>query len=87
MVCENYRVYGWLVQQHSWAELHTPKLIGAIACLAYISNTPIHYQMASEGKGWVTDTKLKEWNMYNAGQKHARDAIRHACYYLLFGKD
>ena len=85
IICENYRIYGWATKQHQWAELHTPKLIGCIVCLAVLKGVPIQFQMAVEGKGWVTDQKLKAWGFYERGEKHARDAMRHACYYLLFG--
>ena len=31
--------------------------------------------------------KLKKWNMYRKGERHARDAIRHGAHFLLFGKN
>jgi hypothetical protein len=51
---------------------------------------PIHYQMATQAKGFVTDEKLQEWGFWQEGMRHSRDAIRHGCYFLLFherGKD
>lgn len=47
---------------------------------------PIHYQMATTAKGFCSDERLKEWGFWQGGMKHARDAIRHGCYFLLFYK-
>lgn len=86
IVCEDYRVYSWKSDQHKWANLHTPQLIGCIKTMAYLHDTPIHLQMAVEAKDFCTDEKLQKWGMYQEGQRHARDAIRHATSYLLFAK-
>lgn len=86
IVCEDYRVYSWKSDQHKWANLHTPQLIGCIKTLACIGDIPIHMQMAIEAKEFCTDDKLKAWGMYQEGQRHARDAIRHATSYLLFAE-
>ena len=51
---------------------------------------PIHYQMATTAKTFCTDDKLKQWDYWQEGMRHSRDAIRHGCYFLLFynrGKD
>lgn len=85
-VIEDYRVYGWKAKDHSWAELHTPKLIGVIRALCYLQKIPTVLQMAYQAKNFVTDDKLKAWGMYSKGQRHARDAIRHGCSYMLFAK-
>ena len=84
IVYEDYVVYGWKSKSHSWAELHTPKLIGMIEALASIHRIPTYKQLAQQPKSFCTDEKLKSWNMYAKGQKHARDAIRHGTYYLAF---
>ena len=86
LVYEDYRVYGWKAKDHAWQELFTPKLIGAIETIASLHNetTTRHKQMAQVAKAFCTDQKLKEWNLYDRGLKHGRDAVRHACYYLLF---
>jgi hypothetical protein len=84
IVCEDYRVYSWKTKSHSWEELHTPQLIGSIRTLAQQLNIPISFEMAQQPKQFVTDEKLKEWGIYHRGMKHARDAQRHAIYFLLF---
>ena len=87
VIIEDYRVYGWKTEQHAWAGLHTPKLIGAIIALCTIYDVPFHMQMAHQAKQFCTDEKLKTWGLYKSGLKHARDAIRHGCYYSLFHKE
>lgn len=86
VVIEDYKVYGWKRDQHSWASLHTPKLIGCIQTLCYKSGIDYTMQMAIQGKDFCTDEKLQEWGFYEKGHRHARDAIRHCCSWLLFDK-
>lgn len=86
VVMEDYKVYGWKTDSHAWADLHTPKLIGGICTVCELLNIPYHMQMAHQAKAFCTDKKLKDWGMYQVGKQHARDAIRHGCYYLLFNK-
>lgn len=84
LVYEQYRVYSWKSATHSWSELHTPKLIGAIVTVA--RNIPQADQMAQVAKSFVTDDKLREWGYWLPGMRHARDSIRHALYWLMFHK-
>ena len=83
VVYEDYKVYSWKADAHAWASLHTPKAIGALQCLATLYDIPLYTQMAQQAKGFCTDVKLQEWGYYKPGLKHARDAIRHGCFYLL----
>lgn len=86
LVIENYQVYQWKARSHTWSSLHTPRLIGFIEGWAHLQDPPVPLikQTAQQGKGFCTDEKLKEWGFYRPGERHARDAIRHACYYILF---
>ena len=86
VVCEEYRVYGWRTRQHAWSELHTPQLIGALRAIAAQRGIPVVLQGAGLAKGFVSDAKLRAWGLYRSGMRHAMDAVRHACYYLLFGR-
>ena len=86
IVVEEYRVFSWRTKQHSWSALHTPQLIGFIrGALALLGLKPV-MQTPQNAKGFVTNDKLKDWDMYIKGQTHARDATRHGCFFLLFGK-
>ena len=85
IVLEDYRVYSWKAKEHSFSELHTPKLIGSMYAIAHALGIPVTKQPAHIAKRFCTDKKLQQWGFYISGQRHARDAIRHACYYILFG--
>jgi hypothetical protein len=85
LVCEDYKVYGWKSDDHKWASLHTPQLIGAIRCIAYQRKIPIVTQMAQVAKKFATDENLEQWGVYERGMKHARDAERHLLHAMVFG--
>ena len=88
---EEYRVYRWRAKQHAGSDLLTARIIGGIemACSALLGygHIPIIKQPAHVAKNFVSDDKLQAWGFYERGQKHANDAIRHACYWQLFGKE
>lgn len=85
VVFESYRVYGWKTDSHANNEMHTSQIIGILreTCLEW--DVPYAMQSAQIAKQFVTDDKLKAWNLWQTGQKHARDAIRHAVYWQIFG--
>lgn len=87
IVLENYLVYSWKSSSHSWDDMHTSRLIGAIECWAGGQQIPVplYKQTAQQAKGWATDERLKDWGMYDEGLRHARDAVRHGIYWSLFG--
>ncbi len=86
IVIEDYRIYRHRVKQHAGSDMLTTRVIGCIETLAIMCHIPhIVKQPAHIAKGFCTDTKLREWGFYRKGEKHARDAIRHGCYFLLFG--
>ncbi len=85
LVCEDYRIYGWKTKDHAWSSLHTPQLIGAINTLAIWAGVPMVKQSAQVAKQFCTNDKLQQWNYYRKGEPHGRDAVRHGCYYILFG--
>lgn len=87
LIYENYRIYEHKLARHANSEVYTIRLIGVIEFLCDVTfGIPRYNQMAQQAKGFVTDEKLKKWGMYKPGQKHARDSIRHGCYFLLFHK-
>lgn len=81
---EEYRVYGWMADQHSWALLHTPQLIGAIKVLSVLQDIPLSFKLAQQAKAFWNDDNLKSCGLYSPGLKHARDAERHLLFYLTF---
>jgi len=89
LVVEEYRVYAWKSKDHSWSTMHTSRLIGGIDTLAYpwirSGKVSSYKQSAQTAKTFCTDERLEEWGLWIPGKQHARDAIRHACYFSLFG--
>ncbi len=86
VVMEDYRVYRWRAKHHVGSELLTVQVIGCIQTIAIQEQVEnIIKQPAHIAKGFCTDSKLKEWGFHHKGEKHGMDAIRHGCYYLLFG--
>lgn len=86
VVIEDYRVYAHKAKTHSWSDLFTVKLIGALQALCACEKIPVSMQMASS-KQFCTNEKLLEWGYYKRGIGHAMDAVRHGCYWLLFSKE
>ncbi len=86
VVMEDYRIYKWRQKQHVGSAMLTTRIIGSLETLA-IQDFVNHVvkQPAHVAKGFCTDKKLKEWGMHKPGMGHARDAVRHGCYYILFG--
>ncbi len=87
VVCEDYKIYASKVDMHTYSDLSVPRLIGEIEYVCRINEIKLHKQMAATAKGFCTNNKLKEWGFYEPNKPHARDAIRHGCYYLLFNKE
>ncbi len=85
IACEDYRVYAWESDKHKWAALHTPKLVGAIQTVAWFNKAEVTLRMAIQAKQFVTDEKLVAWGLWKRGERHSRDAIRHAVYHQIFG--
>lgn len=86
IVAEDYKVYSWKKDEHTWAALHTPQLLGVIRTLAVQQNIPLEWRMAVHAKTFCTDAKLTEWGFYKTGFRHGRDAVRHSCFSYLFSK-
>jgi hypothetical protein len=84
---ESYRIYAHKTNQHTHSDVPTLRLIGAIELIAEMQQPliPIVFQSASQAKGFVTDQKLEAWGLYDGINKHARDSIRHAVYYMIMG--
>lgn len=86
IVTENYRVYPWKLRDHSWSAGYTLRVLGMIEGIAEEDSILLCKQMASLAKGFCHNRRLREWGYYRT-DTHARDAIRHGCYWLLFNKE
>ena len=85
VVAEEYRIYPDKALEHTHSVVPTIKLIGALEYVCRQRGIPIYFQAAATAKGFGTDDKLEMWGFWQRGQQHARDAIRHAIHYILFG--
>lgn len=85
VVMEEYRVYAHRTRQHAGSDLFTARLIGALEAMLAKHHVNWVKQTATQAKKFFTDVKLRAWGYYIPGKKHANDATRHGCYYLLFG--
>ncbi len=85
IVYEQYAVYEWKTDDHAWSQVPTLRVIGCIETLCIQKQILTHAQTAQKAKHFCTDEKLKAWNVYLKGLRHARDSIRHGAYYLMFG--
>lgn len=83
---EDYRVYSHKLDRHSYSPVMTVRLIGMVETYCQMNHIKTHKQMASTAKTFCTDDKMKSWGFWQEGMRHARDAIRHGCYFLLFYK-
>lgn len=86
IVIEKFILYPWRLKNLSYNEMITPQIIGVVKMQAFKMDTPISEQTAAQGKAFFTDKRLRQLSLYYPGKKHANDAIRHGCYYLLFGE-
>lgn len=81
---EDYRIYEWKTADHAWSQVHTLRWIGAIQVAVYKYGTPYSCCIAQHAKGFWSDNKLRHFDLYPAGLKHGRDALRHLLYYICF---
>lgn len=85
VVFESYQVYDWKKDEHSFSNIPTLQVIGCLQTLLIQRCIPFTSQSAQIAKQFVTDNKLESWGFWLEGKRHARDAMRHAIYWLTFG--
>lgn len=82
---ESYNIYAHKLERHTHSSVPTIQIIGCIQTLCAQHGWSPITQTAQIGKSFCKDEKLRSWGFYQQGKKHARDAIRHGCNFLLFG--
>lgn len=65
------------------ADLISREYIGIIKLLAGDVGAELWAQSAGDGKGFVTDDKLKKSGLWVEGSAHCRDAYRHLVFWLV----
>lgn len=87
IVYEDYFVYAHKASTHALDKLFTAKLIGMIRLWAYINKVPCYTQSASYAKSLIKDDDLKKFGLYQRGQRHSRDSMRHALSFMIKNKE
>jgi len=64
-------------------EFETPQVIGVIKWIAYKAGIPTVKQSPAQKK-FFGDDRLKKLGLYDRGQRHSRDSVRHALYWQFF---
>lgn len=87
-VVETYQIYPWKANDLSFDECIPAQIIGMLRVAAIQNNARLVMQTAQVAKGFSTDKRLEAYfptiNLRDKN-RHARDATRHALYYLLVG--
>lgn len=77
IVCERFTY-----QQRDKVILVPVEYIGVVKFYSRVTRTKLHFQSASQGKGFWDDKKLTQIGLHLPGQPHANDATRHLLYYF-----
>lgn len=83
IVCESFEFRQ--NRQRDNIELISKEYIGVVKLFRESYHTPVVFQTAALGKGFITDEKLKAMGIWKVtmGERHARDAYRHLYFYLI----
>lgn len=65
------------------SEFETPQVIGVIKWIAHKAGIPTVKQSPAQKK-FFGDDRLKKLGLYDRGQRHSRDSVRHALYWQFF---
>jgi len=85
VVMEAYHVYAWKLNEHTFSEVPTIQIIGALKALCITREISYGEQTAQTGKAFWSDERLKTFEVFFPGMKHARDSLRHALQFLVLG--
>jgi len=82
LICESFEY-----RQNSRAGLDlTPAhLIGVVKLYGDKHDCRLFFQTAAKGKGYYTDSALKNALVFNSHFRHGRDAVRHLLTWFTFG--
>lgn len=84
VIIESFRLYSHKVESLTNDDLLTPQIIGRLK--EWFKDFPIIMQSAAQAKGFFTNQRLKEMDLY-VKNRHCRDAVRHGLYGLYFNKE
>lgn len=72
-----YERFDYRNKARAGLDLTAPKLIGVMDLLVEEEGLKCYPQMPSEAKGYWTNDRLKQFQIYVPGLEHGRDAMRH----------
>jgi len=87
ILIENYTVRTNTVAANLNKELLTAKIIGVIEWYCRLNDIDYQFQPAGIGNEFFDKQRLKEIGLWVVGKEHARDAIRHGMWHLVFGRE
>jgi hypothetical protein len=64
--------------------LDSKEYIGVAKLYCHANEISYAEQQPNQGKGFWTDDKIKKVGLWEPGQRHAMDALRHVLYYITF---
>jgi len=85
VVMEDYKIRTSTVSANVGKELKTVKVIGQIEYLLNREDVPYQFQPAGIGKHFFDRKRMEDEGLWVKGKVHARDAIRHGMWHLMFG--
>ena len=74
----------FLYQRRDKVDLRPVEAIGVIKLYSELQKIPILSQTPAQGKRFWTDKKIKQLDLWEPGQPHAMDALRHLLYFRAF---
>jgi len=76
----------FVYQRRNKVELYPVEVIGVIKLFATQRDIPLYVQSASQAKNFITDDKIKKMALWEKGQVHGMDALRHLLYHQIVVK-
>jgi len=86
IVVEAFRLYPWKAKHKTWSSFPEVEVIGAIKHTCYLKGIAL-IEQGPDHKQLFDDNKLRRLGFWTGLSKHARDACRHALYYMTVGGD
>lgn len=87
IVCEDFRLYPWKINEMKWDPVRTARLIGGVTMMSRVYDLPFFLQPAKIKKQAVLlGTEEYYYHPLNEN-RHQNDAIQHWVYFRAFGPD
>ncbi len=82
IVCEDWKLYEWKLQEMAWDECRTARGIGALEFIARVNNFPIILQPAAIKEAAIAAGAEEEFSRPLKENRHQNDAKMHRVFYL-----